>query len=93
MVATFDKQSYIKYAATEINTTLLHIVMRFFPFDMAYGILLRRFYDNCEDCYSVQLNLTDRRLFLTASLGERNTTLESPSFVNVRNKYIQITMK
>lgn len=86
MVATFDKQSYIKYAATKINTTLLHIIMRFYPFDMS-GILLQRFYDDCEDCFSVQLNFIDRRLFFTVSLDGHSTTLESPSFINVRNKF------
>lgn len=86
MVATFDEKSYIKYAPTKINTTLLHIIMRFYPIDIS-GILLQRFYDDCEDCFSVQLNFIDRRLFLTVNLGGHNTTLESSSFINVRNKY------
>lgn len=85
MVATFNKQSHIKYAAAEINTTLLHVAVRFYPFDMS-GIILRRFFDDCEDCDNVELNLTDGRLFLTAVLNGCDVTLPSPSStVNVRN--------
>lgn len=84
MVATFNKKSQIKYAITEVNITLLHVAMRFYPFDMS-SILLRRFYDNCDDCNSVQLNFIDNRLFLTTILDRHKTILQSPSPVNVRN--------
>lgn len=85
MVATFNKESYIKYAATEINTTLLSIVIRFYPFSMS-GVLLRRFDDDCEDCDSyVQLKLNDCRLFLVIILNGCNVTLQFPSTINVRN--------
>jgi len=87
MAATFNKQSHLKYAAVEINTTLLHVTVRFYPFDMS-GTILRRFFDDCEDCDSVQLNLIDCRMFLTVILNGCNVTLPSPSTVNVRdNKY------
>lgn len=84
MVATFNKRSHLKYAATEINTTLLHVTVRFYPFDMS-GTILRRFFDDCEDCSSVQLNLIDFRLYLSAILNGCNFTLQSLSTVNVRN--------
>lgn len=85
MVATFDKESYIKYAATEINTTLLYVVMRFYPFSMS-GILLRRFYDDCDDCDSyVQLNLIDCHIILITILNGCNVTIQFPSTINVRN--------
>lgn len=84
MVATFNKKSQIKYAITEVNMTLLHVAMRFYPFDMS-SILLRRFYDNCDDCDSVQLNFIDTHLFLTTILDGHKTILKSPSPVNVRN--------
>lgn len=85
MVATFDKQSHVKYAATEINTSMLHVVLRFYPFDIVSGTLLRRFDDNCDDCNSVQLNLIDCRLFLTVISDRCNVTLSSLSTINVRN--------
>jgi hypothetical protein len=86
MVATFDKQSYIKYAAMEISMTLLHVVVQFYPFDMS-GTILRRFdNDDCDGyCNSIQLNLIDFHLILTVNLLDGcNITLQSPSTVNVR---------
>lgn len=84
MVATFDKQSYLKYTATEFNNTLLHINVRFYPFDLS-GTILRRFYDNCEDCDSIKLILTDFHILLIAILRGHNVTLLSSSTINVRN--------
>ncbi|XP_026805571.1 uncharacterized protein LOC113548730 [Rhopalosiphum maidis] len=83
MVATFDKQSYIKYAAMEISMTLLHVVVHFYPFDMS-GTILRRFdNDDCDGyCNSIQLNLIDFHLILTVNLDGCNITLQSPSTVN-----------
>lgn len=83
MVATFDKQSHLKYAATEINTTLLYVTIRFYPFDIS-GTLLRRFNDNCEDCNSVKLSLINCRLVLTVVLDRYNVILSSSSTINVR---------
>lgn len=84
MVATFNKHSHLKYAATGINTTLLHVIIRFYPFDMS-GIILRRFYDDCNDCDSIQLSLNDFNLFLTVILNGCNITLSTLSTINVRN--------
>lgn len=84
MVATFNKQSHLKYAATEVKTTLLYITIRFYPFDGS-GVILRRFHDDiCDDCDSVQLDLVDCQLFLTVSLKGCNVTLLSPSAIQVR---------
>lgn len=83
MVATFDKQSHLKYATTEINTTLLYITIRFYSFDVS-GTILRRFNDDCEDCNSIQLNLINCRLFLTVVLEGYNVILKSSSSINVR---------
>lgn len=84
VVATFDKQSHVKYAATETNTTLLHVVIRFYPFDVMSGTILRRFDDNCDDCDSIQLSLIDSHIFLTVILDGCNHTLPSPLTINVR---------
>jgi len=84
MVATFDKHSYIKYTATGINTTLLHIVVRFYPFDMS-GTILQRFNYECEQCDNVQLNLINSHLFLTVIFNGCNITLQCPSTINVSN--------
>ncbi|XP_025192604.1 uncharacterized protein LOC112592664 [Melanaphis sacchari] len=84
MVATFDKQSHIKYAAMETSTTLLYVVIQFYPFDMS-GTILRRFdNDDCDDdyCNSIQLNLINFYLILTVNLDGCNVTLQSPSIVN-----------
>ncbi|XP_060872794.1 uncharacterized protein LOC132946753 [Metopolophium dirhodum] len=82
MVATFDKQSHIKYAAMETSTTLLHVVVQFYPFDMS-GTILRRYDDDCEDCgNSVHLNIIDSRLILTVILDGCNVTLQNPSTIN-----------
>jgi len=90
MVATFDKQSHIKYAAMEISTTLLHVVVQFYPFDMS-GTILRRYDDDCESsCNSVHLNIIDFRLILTVILNGCNVTLQNPSTVNVRNNQIYL---
>lgn len=86
MVATFNKESHLKYAATGINVTLLHVIIGFYPFDIS-GIVLRRFYDNCDDCNSVQLYFIDFRLFLMIILNGCNVTLSSPSTINVRNNF------
>lgn len=85
MVATFNKQSHLKYSATEIKTTLLYITIRFYPFNGS-GIILRRFHDDvCDDCDSIQLDLIDCRLILTVSLKGCNFTLLIPSTIQVRN--------
>lgn len=83
MVATFDKNSYLKYAATEINTTLLYVTLRFYSFYMS-GTILRRFNDDCEDCHTVQLSLIDYSLFLMVVLGGHKIVLKSSSTINVR---------
>jgi len=85
MVATFDKHSHIKYAAMETSTTLLHVVVQFYPFDMS-GTILRRYDDDCEgSCNSVHLNIIDSRLILTVVLDGCSVTLQNPSTINVRN--------
>lgn len=84
MVATFNKQSHLKYAATGINASLLHVIIGFYPFDMS-GIILRRFYDDCDDCDSVQLYLINFHLFLMVILNGCNVILSSASTINVRN--------
>lgn len=85
MVATFNKQSHIKYAAVETSTTLLHVVVQFYPFDMS-GTILRRYDDECRGyCNSIHLNMKDFRLILTIILDRCNVTLQSPSTINVRN--------
>jgi len=89
MVATFDKKSHIKYAAMETSTTLLHVIVQFYPFDMS-GTVLRRFGDDNDNdgcdgvCDSVQLNLIDFRILLKVTLDGCNVTLQSSSTVNVR---------
>lgn len=92
MVATFDKHSHLKYAATEINMTLLHVYLRFYPFDQS-GTVLKRIDDGCKDCNSVHVNLIDNRLFLTAILDGCNFTLRSPSIINVIYYLIQTKRK
>lgn len=88
MVATFDKHSHIKYAAMETSTTLLHVVVQFYPFDMS-GTILRRYDDDCEGyCNSVHLNIIDSRLNLTVILNECSVTLQSPFTINVRNNQL-----
>lgn len=82
MVATFDKNSHLKYADMEINMTLLHVYLRFYPFDPS-GTILKRIHDDCKDCNSVHLNMIDNHLFLTAILDGCNFTLRSPSTINV----------
>lgn len=83
MVTTFDKQSHIKYAAMETSTTLLHVVVQFYPFDMS-GTILRRFDNDCDGyCDSIQLNLIDFRLILIVDIDGCNVTLQSTSTVNV----------
>jgi len=85
MVATFNRHSHIKYAAMETSTTLLHVVIQFYPFDMS-GTILRRYDDGCEGyCNSVHLNMIDFCLILTVILDGCNVTLQSPSTINVRN--------
>lgn len=83
MVATFDKQSHIKYAATEVNMTMLNVILRFYPFDMS-GTILRRFFDDCSDCGSISLNMIDCRLYLKINIYGCNITLLSSSTINVR---------
>lgn len=82
MVATFDKESHIKYSATEVNTTMLNVVVRFYPFDIS-GTILRRFFDDCSDCGSVYLKLIDSRLLLEVYMYRCNVTLLSPSTIYV----------
>lgn len=90
MVATFDKQSHIKYASMEKSTTLLYVVIQFYPFDMS-GTLLRRYDDNCEGCCnSVHLDIIDFRLILTVVLNGCNVKLQNPSTINVRNNQIYL---
>lgn len=90
MVATFDKHSHIKYAAMETSTTLLHVVVQFYPFDMS-GTILRRYDDDCEGyCNSVHLNIIDSRLNLTVILNGCSVTLQSPFTINVRNNQIYL---
>lgn len=84
MVATFDKSSKIEYAATGINITLLHVVMRFYSFD-AFGTLLQQINNACTECSRVQLSLINFRLTLTVILDGCNSTLLSSSTINVRN--------
>ncbi|XP_050060956.1 uncharacterized protein LOC114129897 isoform X2 [Aphis gossypii] len=82
MVTTFDKQSHIKYAATETSTTLLHVVVQFYPFGMS-GTILRRFDNDCDGyCNSIQLNLIDFRLILIVDIDGCNVTLQSTSTIN-----------
>lgn len=90
MVATFNKQSYIKYAAVETSTTLLYVVVQFYPFDMS-GTILRRYDDKCGGyCNSIHLNMIDFRLILMIILDGCNVTLQSPSIINVRNSQIYL---
>lgn len=90
MVATFDKKSQLKYAATEINSTLLHVILRFYPFDMS-GTILRRFYDDCKFCGNVKLDLIDCHISLTTNFDGCNVSLLSSSTVNV--SFIIILLK
>ncbi|XP_025406324.1 uncharacterized protein LOC112680444 [Sipha flava] len=82
MVATFDKLSHIKYAATAVNMSMLNIFLRFYPFDMS-GTILRRFFDDCNDCGSVCLSLIDCHLFLEVNIHGCNVTLLSPSTIKI----------
>lgn len=82
MVATFEKNSHLNFAATEINSTLLHIILRFYPFVMS-GTILRRFYDDCKFCGNVKLDLIDCHISLTTTFDKCNVSLLSPSTVKV----------
>jgi len=85
MVATFNKQSHIKYAAMETSMTLLHVIVQFYPFDMS-GTILRRYDDECRGyCNTIHLNIIDFHLILMIILDGCNVTLQSPSTINVRN--------
>ncbi|XP_050527942.1 A disintegrin and metalloproteinase with thrombospondin motifs adt-1-like [Daktulosphaira vitifoliae] len=83
MVYTFDKDALVQYSSTNIENSILHIFIRFYPLG-GTGTLLRRFHDDCDKCDTVELSLANYDLILMAFLNGCTTKIYTSSIINVR---------